>query len=147
MKLILALLFIEYIKVYKSLFKIQNLSTKIKRIKIFLKWLSSNDNFSLQNNKHRIFLIVNCFNLLNKTIAKYKILKKRKKTTSNQTVLKEFKQSKKLYDKIFQKSETLLNLNINLELLVFLLRDLDNFTQINNFNFLKLNIIPKNPIN
>jgi len=135
--------FIEYIKVYKSLFKIQNLSTKIKRIKIFLKWLSSNDNFSLQNNKHRIFLIVNCFNLLNKTIAKYKILKKRKETTSDQTVLKEFKQIKKLYDKIFQKSETLLNLNINLELLVFLLRDLDNFTQINNFNFLKLNIIPK----
>ena len=58
-------------------------------------------------------------------------------------LLKEFKQIKKLYNKIFQESETLLNLNINIELLVFLLRDLDNFTQLNNFNFLKLNITPK----
>ncbi len=135
--------FIEYIKVYKSLFKIQNLPTKIRRIKIFLKWLSSNDNFALQNNKHRIFLTVSCFNLLTKTIAKYKILKKTEETEKNQTVFKEFKQIKKVYDEILEKSETLLNLNINLELLVFLLRDLDNFTQINNFNFLKLNIIPK----
>merc|ERR1711933_675390 len=30
----------------------------------------------------------------------------------------------------------------NLELLVFLLRDLDNFTQLNNFSFLKLNVLP-----
>jgi len=135
--------FIEYIKVYKSLFKIQNLSTKIKRIKIFLKWLSSSDSFGLQTNKNKIFLIINCFNLLSKTIAKHKILKKRKKTIDTQTILTEFIQIKKLYNRIFQKSEILLNLNINLELLVFLLRDLDNFTQINNFNFLKLNIIPK----
>jgi len=136
-------LFIEYIKIYKSLFKIENLSTKTKRIKIFLKWLSSNDSFALGNNKDRIFSVISCFNLLTKTIAKYKILKKRKENINNQTILEEFKQIKKLYDRVFQKSETLLNLNINLTLLVFLLRDLDNFTQINNFNFLKLNIIPK----
>jgi DNA-directed RNA polymerase subunit beta len=135
--------FIEYLKVYKSLFKIQNLSTKIKRIKIFLKWLASNENFILQGNQHRIFLIVNCFNLLIKTIVKYKILKRRNDSNNNQSVLKQFKQIKNLYNKIFQKSETLVTLNFNLELLTFLLRDLDNFTQINNFNFLKLNIIPK----
>ena len=135
--------FIEYLKVYKSLFKIQNLSTKIKRIKIFLKWLASNEDFILQGNQHRIFLIVNCFNLLIKTIVKYKILKRRNESNNNQSVLKQFKQIKNLYNKIFQKSETLVTLNFNLELLTFLLRDLDNFTQINNFNFLKLNIIPK----
>jgi DNA-directed RNA polymerase subunit beta len=135
--------FIEYLKVYKSLFKIQNLSTKIKRIKIFLKWLASNENFILQGNQHRIFLIVNCFNLLIKTIVKYKILKKRNDSNNNQSLLKKFKQIKNLYNKIFQKSETLVSLNFNLELLTFLLRDLDNFSQINNFNFLKLNIIPK----
>ena len=135
--------FIEYLKVYKSLFKIQNLSTKIKRIKIFLKWLASNEDFILEGNQHRIFLIVNCFNLLIKTIVKYKILKRRNDSNNNQSVLKQFKQIKNLYNKIFQKSETLVTLNFNLELLTFLLRDLDNFTQINNFNFLKLNIIPK----
>jgi DNA-directed RNA polymerase subunit beta len=135
--------FIEYLKVYKSLFKIQNLSTKIKRIKIFLKWLASNEDFILEGNQHRIFLIVNCFNLLIKTIVKYKILKRRNESNNNQSVLKQFKQIKNLYNKIFQKSETLVTLNFNLELLTFLLRDLDNFTQINNFNFLKLNIIPK----
>jgi DNA-directed RNA polymerase subunit beta len=135
--------FIEYFKVYKSLFKIQNLSTKIKRIKIFLKWLAYTENFILHNNQHRIFLIVNSFNLLIKTIIKYKILKNNDRTNKNLRALNQFKQIKYLYNKIFQKSETLLALNINLELLTFLLRDLDNFAQINNFNFLKLNIIPK----
>jgi DNA-directed RNA polymerase subunit beta len=135
--------FIEYFKIYKSLFKIQNLSTKIKRIKIFLKWLAYSKDFRLSNNQQRIFLTVNCFNLLTKTVAKYKILKKRINNNDNKRLLEEVKQIKKLYNKTFQKSETVLNLNINLELLSFLLRDLDNFTQINNFNFLKLNILPK----
>ena len=108
-----------------------------------MKWLASNENFILQGNQHRIFLIVNCFNLLIKTIVKYKILKKRNDSNNNQSVSEQFKQIKNLYNKIFQKSETLVTLNFNLELLTFLLRDLDNFTQINNFNFLKLNIIPK----
>ena len=48
-----------------------------------------------------------------------------------------------MYDNTFQKLLTLINLNINLELLVFLLRDLNNFTQLNNFSFLKLDILPK----
>ena len=68
--------FIEYFKIYKSLFKIQNLSTKIKRIRIFLKWLAYSEDFIFSNNEQRIFLTVNCFNLLTKTVAKYKILKK-----------------------------------------------------------------------
>ena len=135
--------FIEYFKIYKSLFNTQNLSTKIKRIKIFLKWLACNESFPLTDNKHRIFLTINCFNLLIKTITKYKILKKRNNSEHNQKLLKEFNQIKKLYTKTLQKSQTLLNLNINLELLNLLLRDVDSFTQINNFNFLKLNILPK----
>ena len=135
--------FIEYFKIYKSLFSTQNLSTKIKRIKIFLKWLACTDSFPLANNKHRIFLTINCFNLLIKTITKYKTLKKRNSIEHNQKLLKEFNQIKKLYTKTLQKSQALLNLNINLELLNLLLRDVDSFTQINNFNFLKLNILPK----
>ena len=135
--------FIEYFKIYKSLFKIQNLSIKRKRINIFLKWLACNENFILPYNQHRIFLIVNCFNFLIRTITKYKSLKKRDDNHKDEKTLKEFKQVKKLYDKVFQNSLTLLNLNINIELLIFLLRDLDNFTQLNNFNFLKLNITPK----
>jgi len=135
--------FIEYFKIYKSLFNTQNLSTKIKRIKIFLKWLACTDSFPLADNKHRIFLTINCFNLLIKTITKYKILKKRNSIEHNQKLLKEFNQIKKLYTKTLQKSQALLNLNINLELLNLLLRDVDSFTQINNFNFLKLNILPK----
>ena len=132
--------FIEYFKIYKSLFKIQNLSRKKKRIKIFLKWLVCNENFILLNNEHRIFIIVTCFNLLIKTITKYKILKRRNENTIDKIIIL---QIKKLYDKILQNSLTVLNLNININLLVFLLRDLNNFTQLNNFNFLKLNITPK----
>ena len=135
--------FIEYFKIYRNLFKTQNLLLKKKRIKIFLKWLVCNENFILLNNYHRIFLTVNCFNLLIKTITKYKILKERKNNTTGKIILTQFKQVKKLYDKIFQNSLTLLNVNINIKLLIFLLRDLDNFTQLNNFNFLKLNITPK----
>jgi len=138
--------FIEYFKVYKSLFKIKNLSTKRKRIKIFLKWLTSNEHFVLLDNQHRIFLIINSFNLLTKTITKYKLLKVRSDNAGNsksESVSREFKQIKKLYDTIFEKSKILLNLNVNIDLLVFLLRDLDNFAQLNNFNFLKLNIVPK----
>jgi len=132
--------FLEYFKVYKSLFKIQNIPTKIKRIKIFLKWLASNENFRLPNNQHTIFLVINYFNLLTKTITKYKILKRR---NSNENTLREFNQIERLYHTVLQNSLTLLNLNTNIELLIFLLRDLDNFTQLNNFNFLKLNITPK----
>ena len=135
--------FIEYFKIYKSLAETQDLATKIKRIHIFLKWLACNEKFTLSNNQHRIFLIINCFNLLTKTVAKYKILKKRNGNNDNQILFEDSNQLKKLYTKISHKSEAPINLNINLELFNFLLRDLDNFTQINNFNFLKLNIVPK----
>ena len=134
--------FIEYFKVYKSLFKIQNLSTKIKRIKILLKWLRSNKNFLLLYNNDN-FLILDYFNLLLRTITKYKIFKKRIDKNSNQNEFKEFKQVKKLYDRVYRKSEKLINLTTNIELIIFLVRDLDNFTPLTNFNFLKLNIVPK----
>jgi len=133
---------IEYFKIYKNLFTIQNLSVKRKQIKIFLKWLVYNEKFLLLDKEHRIFLIVNYFNLLIKIITKYKILKKRD-NDADSTKLTKLKQIKKLYDKTLQNSVTILNLNINIKLLGILLRDLDNFTQLNNFNFLKLNITPK----
>ena len=135
--------FIEYFKVYKSLFKLKKLSLKIKRIKIFLKWLTYNENYILPDNKNRIFLIINCFNLLIKTVIKYKILKKKSYKINNAKRLKEVKQIKKLYLRVVQKSEKLLKSNINTKLLVFLLRDLDKCTQLNNFNFLKSSIVPK----
>ena len=135
--------FIEYFKIYKSLFKIQNLLTKTKRIKIFLKWLSSDEKFILPDNKHKIFILINCFNLLIKTINKYKNLKKKNTNYANIHLVKELKQIKILYNSIFRKSETLLNLNDNVNILVFILRDLNGFYQLNNFNFLKANIIPK----
>lgn len=135
--------FIEHFKVYQSLFKVENLSTKRKRIKIFLKWLAYNKKFTLTNEKDLIYSLINSFNLLTKTITKYKILKAKENTTSTEIFLKESRQIKKVYDKLFQKSETLLSLNINKQILLFLLRDLDNFNQLNNFNFLKLNIKPK----
>nr|UBQ35375.1 RNA polymerase subunit beta [Thalassiosira sp.] len=134
--------FIEYFKIYKNLFNLQNVSQKSQRIKIFLKWLGGTENFILSNNKRKAFLMVHCFNLLIKTIAKYKILKKITNNEDKKTST-ELKQIKKLYDKSFEKLFAILNLNINIELLVFLLRDLDNFTQLNNFNFLKLNSAPK----
>jgi len=134
--------FIEYFKIYKSLFKLQNVSQKGQRIKIFLKWLAGTEKFISSNNKRKAFLIVHCFNFLIKTITKYRILKKINNNKDNKT-LTELKQIKKLYDKSFHNLLAIINLNINIELLVFLLRDLNDFTQLNNFNFLKLNSVSK----
>ena len=134
-----SLSFIECFKVYKTLFQTDNLYTKLKRINIYLKWLKFLLHTNHSKNRDRTSLIIKCFNLLIQTIVTHKILKKRNAKTS----LKEFNQIKLLYNELFQKSEYLLSLNRHTEILSFLLRDLENFTYLNNFNFLKLNITPK----
>ncbi len=134
-----SLSFIECFKVYKSLLQTDNLEIKLKRINIYLKWLKFLLHTNHPKNKDRTTLIVKCFNLLTQIIVTHKILKRKKTKTS----LKEFNQIKLLYNELFQKSEYLLSLNRPTEILSFLLRDLDNFAYLNNFNFLKLNITPK----
>ena len=134
-----SLSFIECFKVYKSLLQTNDLNTKLKRINIYLKWLKFLLHTNHPKNGDRTSLIVKCFNLLTQTIVTHKILKRK----TNKTSLKEFNQIKLLYNELFQKSEYLLGLNRHTEILNFLLRDLENFTYLNNFNFLKLNITPK----
>jgi len=134
-----SLSFIECFKVYKSLFQTNNVNTKLKRINVYLKWLKFLLHTNHSKNKNRTSLIIKCFNLLTQIIITHKILKK----GGNKTSLKEFNDIKILYNEVFQKSEYLLNLNRHTEILSFLLRDLENFTYLNNFNFLKLNITPK----
>jgi len=132
--------FLEHFKIYKSIFNsIEKPATKIKRIKIFLKWLAANENFTIENNKNLVFSIINSFNLFTKTIIKYKILK----NTNNKILLKKYIQLTKVYDQLFQKSQKLLHLNVNKQLLFFLVRDLTDFNKLNSFNFLKSNIEPK----
>ena len=135
--------FIEHFKIYKSLAKVNNLATKTKRIKIFLKWLAYNDTQIVGHNQTLNYSLINSFNLLTKTITKYKLLRETNNSIKSEIVLKESRQIKKIYDKLIQKAENLLSLTINKQILLFLLRDLDNFNQLNHFNFLKLNINPK----
>ena len=139
-------LFIESIKVYDSVLKLHNLGNrsqldeislderivnnrKHKRIKIFKKWLLSNENAILSKNKqHKILLLVICFRLLKKITPKYEILEGLINIRNNDPkVIKEFTQIEKTYTKLYDKSKTLLSLKINLELLKFLLRDLNNY--------------------
>jgi len=138
-------LFIEHFKIYKNLLILPDSSTKIKRIKIFLKWLGSKSNNKLKKSstKYKVLSFINSFNLLIKTINKYKILKKEITNKNKQVSTKKYIQIKKIYDESFQKSEKLLRLKINQQILFFTLRDLDEFKQVNSFNFLKLNIKPK----
>ena len=135
--------FIEHFKIYKSLAKIDNLSTKTKRIKIFLKWLSYNDKILVGKNKTLIYHLINSFNLITKATIKYKLLKEKNNKIENGIFLTDSKQIKKIYDRLIQKSKNLLSLNINKQILIFLLRDLDKSNPLNNFNFLKLNVKPK----
>ena len=134
-----SLSFIECFKVYKSLCQTNSVNTKLKRINVYLKWLKFLLHTNHSKNRNRTSLIIKCFNLLTQIIITHKILKKR----GNKTSLKEFNDIKILYNEVFQKSEYLLNLNRHTEILSFLLRDLENFTYLNNFNFLKVNITPK----
>jgi DNA-directed RNA polymerase subunit beta len=136
-------LFIEYFKIYNSLFEIKDLSEKTKRIKIFLKWLSTNKKSSISNNnnKDRIFLLINYFNLLIKVFHKYKSLKNKKYYDSS--ISKHLEQIKKGQNNIFQKAKTLFEQNININLLNFIICDLTQFNQISNFNFLNSTISPK----
>lgn len=131
--------FIEYFKIYNCFSKIVNFSGKVKRIKIFLKWFSSNDQFRLGNHKCTIESIIKSFNLLAKIILKYKLLK----NNNNWIESKNLVQLKMLYSKSFNKSEVLIRSKLNLEIVTFIFRDLNNFNQLNNFNFLKLSILPK----
>nr|YP_010201497.1 RNA polymerase subunit beta [Skeletonema grevillei]UAM92125.1 RNA polymerase subunit beta [Skeletonema grevillei] len=134
-----SLSFIECFKVYKSLIETNNLSTKLKRINIYLKWLKFLLHANHPKNTSQISLIVKCFNLLTQLL----VISKISKTKTSKISLKEFNQIKLLYNELFEKSEYLLSLNRHTEILNFLLRDLENFTSLNNFNFLKLNITSK----
>jgi len=132
-------LLIENFKIYHYFSKIENFSTKTRRIKTFLRWKFLCNQLTLSSdNNEKMFALINLFNLLLKTLSKYKILKK-----GNKTKLKNSIQFKKLYDELFNQSELELISDLNRQIVVFVLRELENFNQVNNFNFLKLNVIPK----
>ena len=132
-------LLIEHFKIYNYFLRIKNFSNKVKRIKLFLRWkLLKNHSISLIN-KERILSLINSFNLLLKIISKYKFLNKKNIIIEPKKAF-EFK---KLYDILFNRSKLLLILNLNVQILIFILRELEGFNQVNNFSFLKLNIIPK----
>ena len=138
-----AISFIEYFKVYKSLFKIQNSVTKIKRIKIFLKWLSKSKKFNLSDNKDKIFIIIKWFNLVIQIINNYKDLKKINTTFPVVNLAQKLKRIKILYTNTLHKSKALLNLNHKINLFNFIFQDLNNFHELTSFNFLKENLKPK----
>ena len=133
---------VEHFKTYNYFSKIKNFSTKIKQIKLFLKWTVLREQFISTSNKERIFSLINSYNLLLKIISKYKILKKNNRT-NNKIELKNSIQFKKLYYELFNTSERLISLFINIQIVIFVLRELENFNQVNYFSFLKLNIVPK----
>jgi DNA-directed RNA polymerase subunit beta len=127
---------IEHFKIYNYFSKTKNFSTKVSRIKIFFKWKKLDKYFINSINKKRILSIINLFNLLLKISIQYKVLKNKNKSKNSI-------QFKKLYDQLFNDSERLITEELNLQILTFTLRELENFNQLNNFSFLKLNIIPK----
>ena len=131
---------IEHFKIYNYFSKINNFSTKVKRIKLFLKWKFLKEAFISPNNKERMSSSIQSLNIVLKIISKYKILKK---SDINKIELKNSIQFKKLYDELFNKSELSITLSTNIQILVFIIRELNTFNQVNNFNFLKLNLKPK----
>ena len=127
---------IEPFKIYNYCSKIINFSTKLDRIKGFFKWamLKKEVNFKQFQNKKGLLSIINSYNTLLRTINTYKSLKK---STENNSKIK------KLYAHLVNKLEGLIIAYTNLIILTSTIIELENFNQLNNFSFLRLNIVPK----
>nr|AWT38978.1 RNA polymerase beta subunit [Eunotogramma sp.] len=158
--------FMVSFKIYKSTLKIVKSGTKLKRIKLFLKWLKQNNNVPLSTSLE----LLNSFNFLLKTLIRYKILKTNfndktskirkiskselkwlesintmsfRQLTINTVFSPKYIQIRKIYDKLIQKSQKRAYLKINAHLIDLSFRSLKNYKQNHTFNFLKLHVNPK----
>ena len=151
--------FLQCFKLYRAIVKISKHNSKVKLIKLFLKW------FKIQNNflnfkptveKEKIISLVKYYNFLSQLLIKYEILQQNLNKTNPQSRI-QFVQENKIelltktlslseaqilklsrkYDKTIIESQKLLQIQLNSQLLFITQKSQDWFFEINNFSFLQ----------
>jgi DNA-directed RNA polymerase subunit beta len=155
--------FLQSFKLYKKILKISNHNSKVKLIKLFLKWLKLQNsffNFRLNLEKDKIVHLVKDYNFLVQLLIKYEILQVNLNKTSYQSSIKFIKENKievltkslalseslsedqilKLfteYDKAIIDSQKLLQVQLNSQLFFLTKKSQDWLLEISNFSFLQ----------
>ena len=151
--------FLQSFKLYRLIVKISNHNSKVKLIKLFLKWFKLENNFlnfkqNLESNK--IIYLIKHYNFLTQLLIKYEILKGNLNKPSPQSFLKKaniklLTQSLSLsrsqllkllneYDKAIIDSQKLLQVQLNSQLLFITKKSQHWLAEISNFSFLQTNL-------
>nr|YP_010134241.1 beta subunit of RNA polymerase [Navicula veneta]QWM93731.1 beta subunit of RNA polymerase [Navicula veneta] len=153
--------FLQYFKLYRTITKISEHSSKIKLIKLFLKWLKLQNNFiffKTNFEKDKIIQLIKYYNVLFQFLIKYKILElsltKNIKSLStqffpanenvflNKIFLLSDHQILKLsnkYTKVIIELQQLTQIRLNYKLLFIIKKSQDWLFEINNLLFLQNN--------
>ena len=156
-----SLYFLQSFKLYRMIVKMSNHNSKVKLIKLFLKWFKLQNNFlnsNLNLEKDKIIYLVKFYNFLTKLLIKYDILQQNLDQNDNQSKIKFIENNKiklltktlslskdqilKLsyeYDKVIIDSQKLLQTQLNSQLLFITKKSQDWLFEIGNFSFLQAN--------
>ena len=154
-----SLYFLQSFKLYRMIVKMSNHNSKVKLIKLFLKWFKLQNNFlnsNLNLEKDKIIYLVKFYNFLTKLLIKYDILQQNLDQNDNQSKIKFIENNKiklltktlslskdqilKLsyeYDKVIIDSQKLLQTQLNSQLLFITKKSQDWLFEITNFSFLQ----------
>jgi len=160
--------FFQSFKLYRTIVKISKHNTKVKLIRLFLKWFKLQNNFlnfKINSEKDKIVYLVKYYNFLAQLLIKYEILQCYL-NKSNKRSRTQFIQENKIellaetlslsedqilelcskYDKAIVDSQKLVQIQLNSQLLVITKKSQDWLLEINNFSFLQKNfkhLVPK----
>ena len=153
--------FFQSFKFYRKILKTSNHNSKVKLIKLFLKWFKLQNNFlnfKINVEKDKIIYLVKYYNFLAKLLIKYQILQSNLNKSDNQSQI-HFIQKNKIdrftknlslsedkifkllhnYDKTIINLQKLAQIQLNSQLLVITKKSHDWLVEINNFSFLQRN--------
>ena len=158
----LSFYFFQCFKLYRTIVKTSKHNSKVKLIKLFLKWFKLQNNFSnfkINGENNKIVYLVRYYNFLSKLLIKYEILQsnlnKRKKQSRVQfiqenkidsltkTLVLSENQILKLcskYDQAIIDSQKLAQIQLNSQLLFITKKSQDWLLEISNFSFLQKNL-------
>ena len=153
--------FLQTFKLYRTISKTNDLNSKIKLVKLFIKWIKLNNNTNT-NSSEKISYLIYSFNFLIKLLIKYDILTTRILTKSDHvlplchnlnfdTTIEKLvielglsrEKAQKVYltyDKLITTSQNLLQTNLNSELFVITKQSQYWLLEMNHFTFLKRQI-------
>nr|YP_010472187.1 RNA polymerase beta subunit [Navicula tsukamotoi]UVG41652.1 RNA polymerase beta subunit [Navicula tsukamotoi]UVG41797.1 RNA polymerase beta subunit [Navicula tsukamotoi] len=148
--------FFQSFKFYRTILKISKHNSKVKLIKLFLKWFKLQNhffNFKINLETKKIIYLVKYYNFLMKLLMKYEILQRNFKQNGNQLPTKLNQEINKIvflsedqilklyhkYDKAILDSQKLAQVQLNSQLLVITQKSQDWLFELSNFSFFQKN--------